>query len=528
MRITMKNNLFFSVGIYCRLSKEDSNEESQSIHSQKEFLTKYILEKNWQLYKVYIDDGYSGTNFERPGFKQMIKDIKERKITIVITKDLSRLGRNYVQTGYYLEEFFPENNIRFIAVNDNYDSCVESNDVVPFKNIINEWYAKDISKKVRFTLDNKAKNGVPRNTVFPLFGYTYNEQFERIPDLETSEIVKFIFHEFIRSRSTAKVAKVLKERKIKVPMYYNAMKYNYNKEKFLSLPEEEWINWNSRKVRNILTQNEYLGNYITAKSKTISFKNKKRDRKNISCYIFENKYQPIIDKQIFDFVNHLLKEKSKDNKKNSSDFFSKILICDNCGMKLRMQMWTNKNGEKRIKYICRNKLCTNKATIYKEEILNILDGVVNKIYELLLYNKNNIKSKVYQKLMKRSENNFEVEKEIINCNKRITDIENYIMKLFEEMIIGNITGNIYEIMLNKYKSEKEKFEDRLNFFQKKKNKHNELLYLKIDDLIEKQLKNTLFNENIIGIIINKIKIFYEKKEEKINLKIEFRNGYIKL
>jgi len=130
--------------------------------------------------------------------------------------------------------------------------------------------------------------------------------------------------------------------------------------------------------------------------------------------------------------------------------------------------------------------------------------------------------------MKRSENNFEVEKEIINCNKRISDLENYIMKLFEEMIIGNITGNIYEIMLNKYKSEKEKFEDRLNFFQKKKNKHNELLYLKIDDLIEKQLKNTLFNENIIGIIINKIKIFYEKKEEKINLKIEFRNGYIKL
>ena len=180
--------------VYCRLSKDDGNvDESQSIQSQKEILVNYVHEQNWQLYDIYIDDGYSGTNFNRPDFQRLINDIELGRIHIVLTKDLSRFGRNYVQTGYYTEEYFPNKGVRFIALNDGFDTANEnSNEFAPFKNIINEWYAKDISKKIRFTLDNKAKNGEPRNTVFPIFGYSYNEKYERVPDPETGPIVKMI------------------------------------------------------------------------------------------------------------------------------------------------------------------------------------------------------------------------------------------------------------------------------------------------------------------------------------------------
>ena len=154
------------VGIYCRLSQEDGNDESQSITTQKEILLDYVKKQGWRVVDVYADDGYTGTNFNRPEFNRLIEDIKVGKINLVITKDLSRLGRNYVQTGYYTEEFFPEHNVRYIAIGDNFDSLDESTcDFMPFKNIINEWYAKDISKKIRFTLEGKAKSGEPRNTV---------------------------------------------------------------------------------------------------------------------------------------------------------------------------------------------------------------------------------------------------------------------------------------------------------------------------------------------------------------------------
>ena len=169
------------VAIYCRLSRDDGNvDESQSIQSQKAILTEYAIKNNFVIHDIYIDDGYSGTDFNRPSFLRMLEDIEHNKINIVITKDLSRLGRNYIQTGYYTEDYFPKHNVRYIAINDSFDTeKEETTDFAPFKNIINEWYAKDISKKIRFTLDNKAKNGEAKNTVFPIFGYTYNESYER-------------------------------------------------------------------------------------------------------------------------------------------------------------------------------------------------------------------------------------------------------------------------------------------------------------------------------------------------------------
>ena len=240
----MTNISVYRVGIYCRLSQEDGCEESQSISAQKEILSDYVKKQGWEIVDIYADDGYTGTNFLRPQFRRMVEDIERGKINLVITKDLSRLGRNYVQSGYYLEEFFPDHNVRYIALNDNFDSVDEDSfDFMPFKNIINEWYAKDVSKKIRFSLDGKAKNGEPRNTVFPIFGYTYNEFYERVPDPRSAQTVRLIFEKYIEFASTSRVAKYLTSHKIYVPRLYNALKYGYNKAKILSMPPKTHTKW---------------------------------------------------------------------------------------------------------------------------------------------------------------------------------------------------------------------------------------------------------------------------------------------
>ena len=195
----------YSVGvinaaIYCRLSKDDgTDEESCSIQNQKSTLIEYVQRQGWNIYDIYIDDGYTGTNFNRPHFQRMINDIENKRVNLVITKDLSRLGRNYIQTGMYTEDYFPSKNVRYIALNDDFDTDNEDNEFAPFKNIINEWYPKDISKKIRFTLGSKAKNGDCMNTVFPIYGYKYNENFERVPDEMTAPIVRMIFEEYVKS-----------------------------------------------------------------------------------------------------------------------------------------------------------------------------------------------------------------------------------------------------------------------------------------------------------------------------------------
>lgn len=211
--------------IYLRLSRDDGNDESQSIQSQRKILTDYVKRQNWILAGEYVDDGFSGVSFERPDFQRLVKDIECGLYDIVVTKDLSRLGRNYIQVGYYLEEFFPSHNIRFIAMHDNVDSMSESSDeFAPFRNVINEWYAKDASRKIRAVLNEKAKHGESRNTVFPVFGYMYNDKYERIPDPETAPIVQLIFRKYVETGSCGEVIRILKENRIKTPRYYNAVK----------------------------------------------------------------------------------------------------------------------------------------------------------------------------------------------------------------------------------------------------------------------------------------------------------------
>ena len=499
----------YRTAIYCRLSKEDGNEESQSIQSQKEILTEYVEKQGWKIVDIYIDDGYSGTNFDRPDFKRLLKDIEIGRIDLVITKDLSRLGRNYIQTGFYTEEFFPEHNIRYIALNDGFDTFrEEGSDFAPFKNIINEWYAKDISKKIRFTLDNKAKNGEPRNTVFPIFGYNYNEAYERIPDPDTSKIVQLIYRKYVECGSSTKVARFLKSNKIKTPRYYNAVKFGYNKDKVLKMSEDKLIDWTPSGVRDIIERKEYLGYYITAQSKSQNYKNKKR-KANKDCYIFENRYAPLIDKETWEIANKLLKRTRSGTIPMEENVFKGLMFCGDCDGLLRFERRKDTKQGYIYRYFCARKNCAhtnsipvhNIQQIVKYELLELVKLILNKQDEFIKFSKQvDCKGKFIK---------TDTEKEINKLVKRNNELDNYIQMLFEKSATGIIPTSTFEMMMNKYKKEKDVVEQEIKELTRMQSKEltaqtNEEKALFFINQLKGINENNVLSTQIIQRVIKKI------------------------
>ena len=520
----------YNTAIYCRLSREDGNEESQSIASQKEVLTKYVADQGWNITDIYVDDGYSGTDFNRPAFKRLISDIEIGRVNIVVTKDLSRLGRNYIQTGYYTEEYFPDHNVRYIAVNDRFDTFHdEGNDFIPFKNIINEWYAKDISKKIRFTLDNQAKNGVPRNTVFPVFGYMYNKAHERIPDPELAPIVKLIFDEYLKTSSSTKVARLLKARGIRLPKYYNAVKYGYKKDAVLALSEEELIDWKPGGVRDILGNVAYVGTYVTSAHKTKSFKNHKLIQ-NENCYVFENRYEPIVDKETFEAVQRLLKRTRGSNVPMDENRYKGIIFCSECGKPLRYERRKQHDGSFYYRYFCRNSKCSccNNIqrkyldAIIKSELLSLRDYILVMEEEFVEFVEGyDIKTKV-----RKDDVSEELEKYIA----RNEELDIYIQKLFESHAKNLVPQSTFELMISKYSKEKKELENHIKELTKQalKNENKEEYGTNARKLIEilKELnEDNVLDSRLMHLVIDSIKVKTERlpgKERKYKYELNIR------
>lgn len=498
-----------NVAIYCRLSRDDGNvDESQSIQFQKEFLTNYVMHQGWNLVKYYVDDGYSGTDFNRPAFKNLLNDIENEKINIVITKDLSRLGRNYIQTGYYTEEYFPSHGIRYIAVNDNFDTDnEENNDFLPFKNIINEWYAKDISKKIRFTLDNKAKNGEPRNTVFPIFGYAYNENYERIPDSETAPIVRYIFEEFIKFGSTTEVVKLLKLKKIKIPSYYNAIKYGYNTKKILSYSDEKLITWSTDTIRDIITKTDYLGTYTTARSKSINYKMKKRII-NKDPYVFESRYEPLIDKDTWLKANKLLCKTRAGTISLDDNEYKGLIFCGDCG---KLMKYDRKRDSKTkefnfFRYYCSKRNCSHINGIQKKHLDVIIKHELLSLKEIILNDSTSFMSHIDNYDYNGRAVKINIRKEIATYLRKDKEVDNYITKTLEQNINGLIPHSVFTSMMTKYNKEKQLIE--LNIMELMRQINYESI-----DLINEKSKNEI------------LKLFEDINEEDI-LKSELINSVI--
>lgn len=498
----------YFVAKYLRLSKEDGKAESQSIQTQREMLNKYIKDHGWRVVDEYVDDGYSGTDFDRPDFKRLMSDIEIGKINLVIVKDLSRLGRNYIDLGKIMEELFPKYNIRLIAVNDGYDSNDErASDFAPLKNYFNEMYAKDTSRKIRSILNMKAQNGEPRNTVFPIFGYNYNEAYERIPDPETGPIVQLIYKKVIELGSSGLVAKYLTREKIKTPRYYNAVKFNYNKVKVLAMPEAKLYTWTAGMVRDIITREEYLGVYKTAQTSSLSFKLKKRYQ-NKNCYVFENRYEPLIDRSTWDMAQKMIKEARGSSVQLEENPFRGIVYCEDCGKKMRLERRPN-NGVLDYRYYCNKSDCDNPnsitrrvlETIVARDLLELKDYILSKEKEFLEYASKfdctgrDIKT--------------DIETEIVRLKNKCQEVDMYIEKLFEQNIQGNLPNSTFTTMMSKYKREKDALENEIKILTRRHNAElqnptNQLRAHELVDFFKTFDETTVIQSNVIQKLIRRI------------------------
>lgn len=320
--------MHWKTALYLRLSRDDGQEgASESIKNQRSFLERYANENNLIVEKVYADDGYSGTTFERPSFKQMIQDIESGKINCVITKDLSRLGRDYIMTGHYLERYFPEHDVRYIAVTDGFDtfSTIANNDMSPFKAVFNDLYAKDISKKVRTAIATKREQGKFIGAISP-YGYKKDaaDKNHLVVDEDTAVIVREIFSMALAGLPLLSIANQLSAEGIKTPSQYKGLKST----------QQRWSGvWNDGMIKRILTNETYIGNLVQNRTRKVNYKvNKKLVLPPSEWVIVEGTHEPIVKTDDFKQVQQLLQQKKYDyqKRKGTPHLLSGIVYCADC------------------------------------------------------------------------------------------------------------------------------------------------------------------------------------------------------
>ena len=428
---TYLNGIDFNVGVYIRLSQEDKDKkyesDSESVINQKELLRGYVKNNNFNLVKEYVDDGYSGTDFERPGFQNMLEDINNKKINCVIVKDLSRLGRDHVMTGYYIETFFPENNIRFISILESYDSFKNqaSNDSSTFIIACNDYYSKQNSIKIRNVLNEKRKNGKFVGSL-PCFGYMRDplDKGHLIPNPETAPIVKNIFKWRSDGIGPTEIANRLNKENIVTPSGYK--KTNYSSR----LIDRD--NWNISTVKKILCNRIYTGDLVQHTQTKVNYKSKKKITLDEKLWIIvENTHEALVDKDTFNYVNNL-------RKRNTRNYEIKT------------------NREKRLlegKLFCKE--CKNRLTVLYRKKQNYWSVNCNR------YSRDPVRGRCYSHFYPY---NYLEEQVLEQINKSVSKLMNELdLKQLNDEVVKNVhkeTNNIENVIKN-LEIEKEKITKRI-------------------------------------------------------------------
>lgn len=453
---TTKQNGGDITALYARLSRDDEIEgDSNSIVHQKEILSEYARKHGFENTRFYADDGYSGTNFNRPDFQRMMTDVQAGLIKTIIVKDMSRFGRDYIMVGYYTEIFLPQADIRFIAVNDGVDTENQvDNDFTPFRNIINEWYAKDTSKKIRSVLKAKGNSG-KHLSVIPPFGYKKdpNDKEKWLIDDDAAQIVRKIFRMYLDGNNMGSIARKLTEEGIETPKLY-AENRGIKHYKAATYPEI----WSRISVEYILSNYEYTGCTVNFKTKRKSFKNKKQVIQSKEDWaVFEGTQEAIIDKETFETVQKMRGTKRAYTKFNEVNIFSGLLFCADCGGKMTIRR--RKDDRRKDAYVCstyrkkKKHLCTEhaiKADVLKQIVLNDIRKVCAyvKEYEQAFiedYRKCSVKESARQQAAARNE--------LKKAESRLSEIRKIIVKLYEEKVCGTMPEARFELLAKNYEIE---------------------------------------------------------------------------
>ena len=451
----------FRAAIYCRLSKDDDLDgESASIANQRDMLEHYCEKQGWEVVEVYQDDGYTGLNMERPDLKRMIKAIERRQVNLVITKDLSRLGRNYLQTGYLIEDFFPRNGVRYIAMNDGIDTLRENNDIAPFKNILNEMYSKDISKKVHSSYLLKAQKGEFTGCVAP-FGYRKDPEDKNhlLVDEETAPIVRQIFRWALEGHGPNFIRRRLEEQKVPCPTWWNRERgiRNVRTKWEKKDPENGRYMWDFSVIKDILMNPVYTG-AIASQKKDYRFKiGTIGEKKPQDWIVVEQRHEPLIDSKSFAIVQDKLKSRQRPRQDGETSLFAGLIKCGECGKSLTIRT-THAKHPQQI-YACKTygAFGKNHCTQHRVEYDTLYRLVLNKIRECAsaaLMDGEAIAGKLTDTCEAEQKGQREAwERSLAKDEERMEVLEKMVLRLYEDMMAGRISDTNFHLMLGRTQTE---------------------------------------------------------------------------
>lgn len=527
--------------LYCRLSRDDGTEsESNSIGNQKKLLSQKAKEMGLTDTKYYVDDGYTGTNFNRPGFQQLIDDIEIGLVSAVMVKDLSRLGRDYVSVGNYTDSYFPEHNVRFIAVNDAIDSDEGESEIAPFKNILNEMYARDISKKIRSSHRLRGSMGEPLSQ--PPYGYMKSAENKKkwIIDPEAATVVKSIFKMCLDGKGNETIARELQENKVLIPMaYWRSKGLNRGGKKTQTNPYK----WCKTTVQKILSQQEYCGDIINFKTYSKSFKNKTRyENSKENWAVFKNVNEPIIDRETFETVQKFIsKTKRRAPKKENGErsIFNGLIYCGDCHSKMRYHTSTS---NKEIHYFtCSdNKVdyrgkCPGRHYVRADALEEVVKLELRRLVEMLEIDE----SYFAQLLLRKNDEEREKDKKFLESElqkaiARNNTVSQIYEKLYEDNVIGKVSDEWFVELSHKYEKErmnlKAKIADTRHKIEELKNNNSE--YEKFISAIRRFMQMDNLTSPLLRELIDHIDIFETEgtgKSRTQRIVIYYRFiGYIEL
>ena len=443
--------------LYCRLSQDDMLQgESNSITNQKAILKKYAEDNGFSNPVFYVDDGVSGTTWEREGFKAMLADIEEGKVGTVITKDLSRLGRDYLKTGEYIEIIFPDHDVRYIAINDGVDTLKSENELMAFKNIFNDWYARDTSKKIRAVFKAKGQSG--KHLSNPIYGYKHSETDKNlwVIDDEAAEVVRKIFHLCIDGYGPTQIARILTEQGIPTPTAYALSQGRDNGHKNAKLHR-----WGNETIAHILEKAEYCGHTVNFRTHVKSYKNKKRvDNPKEDWLIFENTHEAIITQQEFDLVQELRKNKRRPTKHEEVNPFSGICYCADCGKKLYLCRAPNMTADQEHLKCGTYAKDKNGCTIHFVRTIVLKEIILGELNKMVAFVKDNedefVQMAMDNSVQKQSSELSKSRKKLKESEKRIAELDRLFTRLYEDNVSGKISDERFSIMSAGYEDEQKK------------------------------------------------------------------------
>lgn len=511
MYLEISNPMDYHVALYIRLSKEDENEgPSQSVTNQESMLREFVQQHRLNVYDTYIDDGWSGTSFDRPSFRRMIADIEGKKVNMVITKDLSRLGRDYIMTGHYMERYFPEHRVRYISLLDGIDTGVDStaNDITPFRAIMNDMYAKDISKKIKSVKRDKQRKGQFIGGK-PMYGYKMHptEKNKIVIDEAVAPVVRRIFALAISGMSCRKIATTLNEEGIPTPATYCGWKVG-NPGPYTGL-------WSSERISEMLKNETYIGNMVQGRMVKISYKSKKCLRQSPENWVVvEGTHEPIIDPETFQKVQ-LLVSSRKHTRSRTYDFLLKGLIfCHECGHPLAVLNRKNAVGEDRLFFVCRTYQRFTKAgvcTCHSIKEQTVTEAVLAKVREVCwAYLNPDTLLPTAQRALAQAGKPDDSAAELQALQTRIASLTAHLDQMYMDRLNSLLSEEDFQRIYQKVKMDRAVLEDRLKILQEQAEQPVSTEE-KAKALVKQFLDSALTSRELLVSLIERVELTEEKE-----------------